>query len=187
MSKKEENEQKYFTQSELLEQGWTKGLIVKFFSEPDARRTNPRYRSAAPVKLYSIEKVNAVIQTEEYNLARAKVEKRKLAAKKAADSKRENSLKECENAKRRLSHRSDFAPAKEGVREQQYKYKLCITQTLTNCTYSAWTFSGFLDWSARQQKTEAGCKMGCSNLCTRTTRNRYNYRIHCKVRQLNNL
>ena len=102
MSKKEENEQKYFTQSELLEQGWTKGLIVKFFSEPDARRTNPQYRSAAPVKLYSIEKVNAVIQTEEYKLARAKVEKRKLAAKKAADSKRENSLKECENALERI-------------------------------------------------------------------------------------
>ena len=102
MSKKEENEQKYFTQSELLEQGWTKGLIVKFFSEPDARRTNPRYRSAAPVKLYSIEKVNAVVQTEEYKLARAKVEKRKLATKKAADSKRENSLKECENALERI-------------------------------------------------------------------------------------
>lgn len=44
-------------------------MIVKFFSEPDAQRTNPRYRSAAPVKLYSIEKVNAVIQTEEYKIA----------------------------------------------------------------------------------------------------------------------
>lgn len=39
--------------------------------------------------------------------------------------------------------------------------------------------------AVRVLSTEAGCKVGCSNLCARTTRNRYNYRIHCKVRQLN--
>lgn len=98
-----QEEQEYFTQSALLEQGWTKGLISKFFPEPDAQATNPKYRGAAPVKLYSVEKVNAVIQTEEYRLAREKVEKRKLAAKKAVNSKRANSLAKYEKDVEKIS------------------------------------------------------------------------------------
>lgn len=45
-------------------------------------------------------------------------------------------------------------------------------------------FQGFWTGLRDSKKTEAGCKMGCSNLCTRTTRSRYNYRIYCKVNNL---
>lgn len=100
--KQGDKKQEYFTQSLLLEQGWTKGLIAKFLPEPDATATNPIFKSVAPIKLYSAQKINAIMQSEEYKLAREKMEKRRLSAQKAADNRRKKSLKDCREVLERI-------------------------------------------------------------------------------------
>ena len=50
----------YITQTDLKNRGWTNKAIKLFFPEPDMYKTNPRYRSAPPMKLYNIEKVKLI-------------------------------------------------------------------------------------------------------------------------------
>lgn len=55
------------TTSTLKErQGWTDAAIKKFLGEPDELRENPRYRSAAPMKLFRIGRIEDVERTPEW-------------------------------------------------------------------------------------------------------------------------
>ena len=44
------------TMAGLRERGWSDVMIRDYLGEPDATRPNPRYRSAAPMKLYLAER-----------------------------------------------------------------------------------------------------------------------------------
>ena len=50
----------YFRSSELKQRGWTDGLIKKFLPKPDETKTNPIVKSAAPMKLYKIKRVERI-------------------------------------------------------------------------------------------------------------------------------
>lgn len=60
----------------LEREGWTEAAIKRFLPEPDLLRKNPNYRSAAPMKLYlvsrveEVEKGSAFIEFVEKNKAR---------------------------------------------------------------------------------------------------------------------
>jgi hypothetical protein len=43
----------------LRERGWTDAMVREYLGEADATRPNPRYRSAAPMKLYLTERAEA--------------------------------------------------------------------------------------------------------------------------------
>lgn len=76
------------TQSQVLEMGFTKGLIAKLLPGPTLQQ-NPRYRSAAPMKLWPAEDVYAAMETEEFRAMREKAEARSKAAQKGVQTRRE--------------------------------------------------------------------------------------------------
>lgn len=85
-------EQKYLTRTGLLSRGWTAGLIGKFLPSPDLIRPNPNYRSAAPMKLYLIERVAEVENSEEFIAARDRLSSRRNGAKKAVETKKAKTM-----------------------------------------------------------------------------------------------
>lgn len=78
----------YITKRGLKERGWTDSLIRRFLPEPDSTECNPYYRCAAPMRLYSTERVAAIEKTPEFVAAHEVAERRSLAAMCAADTKR---------------------------------------------------------------------------------------------------
>ena len=48
---------KYYTQSQLLQQGWTIKQIDKYLGDPDIRETNPKCPTWRSMKKYDVERV----------------------------------------------------------------------------------------------------------------------------------
>ena len=71
------------------ERGWTDKLIETFAPVPDLTKPNPNYRSSPPMLLFNLEKIERIEQTEEFKIEQARATKRKLSAKKAVKTKRE--------------------------------------------------------------------------------------------------
>lgn len=84
------NEAVLFAMTQLKQRGWTLALVKKFLDPPDATRPNPRYKSAAPMRLYGASRVEAAESGEDWKRAaersRARSEAGKaVAARKAAE------------------------------------------------------------------------------------------------------
>lgn len=50
----------------VLARGWTRMMVDDLLGEPDDRRDNPKYRSAAPMRLYDYERIVAAEATPEF-------------------------------------------------------------------------------------------------------------------------
>ena len=81
------------TQSEILGMGWTKSLIGKYLPDPTLK-PNPRYKKAAPMKLWNKHDVLKVMESEEFKAAMEKVAQRKAAAEKAYTTKANKIMEE---------------------------------------------------------------------------------------------
>lgn len=81
--------EKLITQATVLSMGFTKSMIDKLLPAP-ILRDNPRYRSAAPMKLWKEADVLAAMDTDAFREAASKAERRKAAASKAVGTKRKN-------------------------------------------------------------------------------------------------
>lgn len=79
------------TQTALIEMGWTKTMIERLLPDPEFK-CNPKYKCAAPMKLWPVETVETVMETTEYKTALEKAEKRRVAAKKADETKTANAV-----------------------------------------------------------------------------------------------
>ena len=108
------------TQSEILELGWTKSLIVKFLSEPQLK-PNPYYRNAAPIKLWNNHDVYNAMESEEFKEAMEIVAKRKAAARKAYLTKANAIMEEMKTIANDLKVKiiSDAALRRNTIREQE--------------------------------------------------------------------
>jgi len=73
--------------SALKERGWTDSLIKKFLGEPDEKRENPHYRSAAPMRMYNPDRVQSVEATDDFLEAYAKAIARSKTGKIIAERK----------------------------------------------------------------------------------------------------
>lgn len=82
----------YTTKSRLKEQGWTDGMIKKLLGEPDTTKPNPMYKSAAPMALYLVTRVQKVEASEAFREAKEKSAGRKASAQKAVKTKLEKAL-----------------------------------------------------------------------------------------------
>jgi hypothetical protein len=78
----------HLTMTGLRERGWTDAMIREYLGEPDATRPNPRYRSAAPMKLYLAERAEAAEASPEWAERKALGAGRRAAGLAAADRKR---------------------------------------------------------------------------------------------------
>ena len=81
------------TQSEILELGWTKSLIGKYLPNPTLK-PNPRYKKAAPMKLWNRQDVLDAMDSEVFKAAMEKASKRKAAAEKACATKAKKTVEE---------------------------------------------------------------------------------------------
>jgi hypothetical protein len=78
----------YLTMAGLRERGWTDAMIREYLGEPDATRPNPRYWSAAPMKLYLAERAEAAEASLEWVERKTRGARRRAAGVAAADRKR---------------------------------------------------------------------------------------------------
>jgi hypothetical protein len=78
----------YLTMGGLRERGWTDAMIREYLGEPDATRPNPRYGSAAPMKLYLAERAEAAEARRGWTERKTRGARRRAAGVAAADRKR---------------------------------------------------------------------------------------------------
>lgn len=97
----------------LRERGWTAGMVVKLLGEADALKPNPHYRSAAPMRLYSTERVEAVERTDAFRAARKRASQRSGGAQKAIETKRTKLMQQAQDMEVSVTQ---FTP--DDVREQ---------------------------------------------------------------------
>lgn len=86
---KEKTNESLISQTTILSMGFTKSMIEKLLPAPTLKQ-NPRYKSAAPMKLWKETDVLAAMDTDVFREAAAKAERRKAAASKGVDTKRKN-------------------------------------------------------------------------------------------------
>ena len=67
--------------TQLKERGCTPAVVKKFLSAPDATKPNPYYRSAAPMQLYSLVRVEVCEQEEGWKQANARATERSKGGK----------------------------------------------------------------------------------------------------------
>lgn len=90
----------YATQTVLIKKmGWTLGLIQTFLKDPDSTRPNPKYRSAAPVKLFELLRVKQIEATAAFQEALSAAQRRSTAAKRAAAARSEAARAAIEQAR----------------------------------------------------------------------------------------
>ena len=81
------------TQSDILELGWTKSMIGKYLPDPTLK-PNPRYKKAAPMKLWNRQDVLNAMDSDGFKAAMEKASKRKAAAEKACATKAKKTMEE---------------------------------------------------------------------------------------------
>jgi hypothetical protein len=86
---------------DIKDRGWTNTLITRFLPVPDEMRPNPHYRSAAPMKLYSLDRVISVEGSAGFRPFADKVAARKLAKEQAHATQMEQARIEHEQAEQR--------------------------------------------------------------------------------------
>jgi hypothetical protein len=77
----------WLTMAGLRERGWTDAMIRDYLGEPDAKRPNPRYRTAAPMKLYLAERADAAEASPEWVERKMRGATRRAAGLAVADRK----------------------------------------------------------------------------------------------------
>lgn len=85
-----EDNNDYIILATLKKRGWTDSMIKKLALTPDKLVRNPRYKKAASMKIFSLQKVERLERTELFNMLLAKSRKRKKSAAKAVETKRTN-------------------------------------------------------------------------------------------------
>lgn len=88
--------QTHVSLSGLKARGWTPALIQALLGEPDLLRDNPHYRSAAPMRLYALGRVEQVEASDAYLQAVAQSATRRQGARQAAQTKRRTLLEAVE-------------------------------------------------------------------------------------------
>jgi hypothetical protein len=72
----------------VLARGWTEGLINRFMPVPDKEKSNPKYKCAAPMKLYALTRVEEIEASDEFKEAKEKSDKSKLSCSAGVETKR---------------------------------------------------------------------------------------------------
>ncbi|MCL6568685.1 MAG: hypothetical protein K6T35_07355 [Meiothermus silvanus] len=102
----------------LRQRGWTAKLVERFLGAPDRTAPNPHYRSAPPMRLWAIERVEAVEQDPRFQQALQEARRRQAGAKQAVERKRELTLA----AARTLPLNVQRIPLKQLAKEARLHY-----------------------------------------------------------------
>ena len=130
----------HLTMAGLRERGWTDAMIRECLGEPDATRPNPRYWSAAPMKLYLAERAEAAEASLEWVERKTRGARRRAASVAAADRKRA----ETESLARQLA--ADLVASLAFPADpQQAAIEACNKWHSGGCTCPSWHELGFCD------------------------------------------
>lgn len=89
---------KFLTQSAIARRkGWTKSMVNEFLGEPDRTKTNFKYKSAPPLKLYSITRITEAELTEKFKKRSEKAQIRSQSMKKSAERRKNELLQKIED------------------------------------------------------------------------------------------
>ena len=72
----------------LKERGWTESMIRDLLGEPDLMVDNPHYKSAAPMRLWRLQRAEAIEASPEFAARRERAERQCAAAGKAAETRK---------------------------------------------------------------------------------------------------
>lgn len=72
----------------LRARGWTPALVAQWLPEPDRTAPNPHYRSGPPMKLYALERVEAIEATDAFAADQEQAKTRSARGTRAAQTKR---------------------------------------------------------------------------------------------------
>lgn len=97
--------QEHLTKKALKTRGWTDKAIDLFLKTPDKETKNPVFRTAPPMKLYLLNRVEKVEQTKEFQDFQTKNKQKKEGSHKAVETKKKNLLNEINNWKIKLEHK----------------------------------------------------------------------------------
>ena len=70
----------------LKERGWTESMIRDLLGEPDLYADNPHYKTAAPMRLWRLQRAEAAEAAPKFAAARKRAERQCAAATKAAET-----------------------------------------------------------------------------------------------------
>jgi hypothetical protein len=82
-------EEKFLTKAEVLKRGWTVASISKILGSPDKNTRNPVYRSAPPVQLFQLNRVEEAERSPEFLEWKQKNSKKQISARLVAKQKKE--------------------------------------------------------------------------------------------------
>lgn len=82
------------TMPTLRERGWTPAMVRDLLGDPDALCKNPVYRTAAPMRLWSLDRVARMEGDPEFERRRALAQRRSAASSRAAARRRDELLAE---------------------------------------------------------------------------------------------
>ncbi|MBD1890502.1 hypothetical protein [Coleofasciculus sp. FACHB-SPT9] len=136
-------ESPYYTKSDLKSLGWTNGAIASFLSEPDTTAPNPYSRKASPVKLFSKDRVNQVMQSEPFTTWQSKTAPQRL---KASD-----------NMKELMAARQNALVDQIIKRLEIYWTDKETLETLVNSAMTRWEEQKI--YRESQRRKEAPCEM----------------------------
>jgi hypothetical protein len=72
----------------LKARGWTEAMIRDLLGKPDLEVDNPHYKSAAPMRLWRLQRAEAAEATPEFASHRERAERQRAAAGKAAETRK---------------------------------------------------------------------------------------------------
>lgn len=94
------DKEKYYCKSDLTTyRGWTQSMIKKLLGKPDAEKTNPKYRCAAPMQLYKASRVEKIERTDEFKSLQEKAMKRRATSRRVVNVKYDETINHVRNVK----------------------------------------------------------------------------------------
>ena len=89
--------EEFIPYSRLLKRGLTEATIRIFMDPPDKEAPNPHYKNGSPMKLYSLDRIKKIEDTEEFRQFQGQMGYRKVASRKATATKRKKLLDKVNN------------------------------------------------------------------------------------------
>lgn len=87
----------FLSQSKILERGWTKKMVDTLLAEPDLFKRNPAYKSAPPMRLYLLSRVEQAEKQPEFVALKSSADKRRKALQPSIDQRRWDTLRRVRN------------------------------------------------------------------------------------------
>lgn len=115
MNDAQKQRREMLTMPRLKERGWTEAMVRDLLGEPDELRPNPVHRSAAPMRLWSAERVADIEAGEEFAARLARGKTRSAASVAGAERRREQLLAEIESITVTVPAMDDRTLAREAI------------------------------------------------------------------------